>query len=241
MTETYDLTSLKKGLDELEIHLTEEQTGQFLTYYELLTEWNSFMNLTASTEFQEVVTKHFLDSLAIVKAQDMKKVKTLLDVGTGAGFPGIPLAIVSPEKEFLLIDSLNKRIRIINELIGELGLRNVRAVHGRAEEMARQKQYRQKFDVCVSRAVSRMSVLSEYCLPFLHKGGWLIAYKGPDAEKELKEAQNALNILGGQLDEVTETHMEEYGLFHKIVYIKKIKETPKQYPRKAGTPDRQPL
>ena len=162
-------------------------------------------------------------------------------MGTGAGFPGIPLAIVSPEKEFLLIDSLNKRIRIINELIGELGLRNVRAVHGRAEEMARQKQYRQKFDVCVSRAVSRMSVLSEYCLPFLHKGGWLIAYKGPDAEKELKEAQNALNILGGQLDEVTETHMEEYGLFHKIVYIKKIKETPKQYPRKAGTPDRQPL
>ena len=241
MTETYDLTSLKKGLDELEIHLTEEQTGQFLTYYELLTEWNSFMNLTAITEFQEVVTKHFLDSLSIVKAQDMKKVKTLLDVGTGAGFPGIPLAIVSPEKEFLLIDSLNKRIRIINELIGELGLRNVRAVHGRAEEMARQKQYRQKFDVCVSRAVSRMSVLSEYCLPFLHRGGWLIAYKGPDAEKELKEAQNALNILGGQLDEVTETHMEEYGLFHKIVYIKKIKETPKQYPRKAGTPDRQPL
>ena len=241
MTETYDLTSLKKGLDELEIHLTEEQTGQFLTYYELLTEWNSFMNLTAITEFQEVVTKHFLDSLSIVKAQDMKKVKTLLDVGTGAGFPGIPLAIVSPEKEFLLIDSLNKRIRIINELIGELGLRNVRAVHGRAEEMARQKQYRQKFDVCVSRAVSRMSVLSEYCLPFLHKGGWLIAYKGPDAEKELKEAQNALNILGGQLYEVTETHREEYGLFHKIVYIKKIKETPKQYPRKAGTPDRQPL
>ena len=213
----------------------------FELYMRRVLEWNEHVNLTTIRDRDDFIEKHFIDSLCCLSDDRWKSAQTVVDVGTGAGFPGIPLAIVSPEKEFLLIDSLNKRIRIINELIGELGLRNVRAVHGRAEEMARQKQYRQKFDVCVSRAVSRMSVLSEYCLPFLHKGGWLIAYKGPDAEKELKEAQNALNILGGQLDEVTETHMEEYGLFHKIVYIKKIKETPKQYPRKAGTPDRQPL
>lgn len=220
---------------------SEKTIASFELYMQRVLEWNEHVNLTAIRERDEFIEKHFIDSVCCIDDPRWKSAKKVIDVGTGAGFPGIPLAIVSPDKEFLLIDSLNKRIRILNEIIEELGLTNVTAIHGRAEELARMKQYRQKFDVCVSRAVSRLSVLSEYCLPFIKKEGWLVAYKGPDAEKELKDAERAIDILGGELDEICETQMEKYGLFHKIVYIKKVKNTHPQYPRKAGTPDRQPL
>lgn len=219
----------------------EEILSAFELYMKRVLEWNEHVNLTAIRQSDEFVEKHFIDSLCCISDDRWKSAKTVVDVGTGAGFPGIPLAIVSPEKEFLLVDSLNKRIKIITEIIGELGLENVTAVHGRAEELARMKQYRQKFDVCVSRAVSRLSVLSEYCLPFIRRDGWLIAYKGPEAEREVKDAARALKILGGSVEDIEETHMEKYGLFHKIVYINKIKDTPASYPRKAGTPERQPL
>ena len=177
MRDTYALTSFQKELVELEIHLTEEQIGQFLTYYELLTEWNSFMNLTAIIDFKEVLTKHFLDSLSIVNAQKMKKVRSLLDVGTGAGFPGIPLKIAFPWLEITLLDSLNKRVTFLNKVIQSLKLEGIRALHGRAEDYGQQPEYREKFELCVSRAVANLSSLSEYCLPFVKLGGKFISYK----------------------------------------------------------------
>ena len=164
----------------------------FELYMRRVLEWNEHVNLTAIRDRDDFIEKHFIDSLCCLSDDRWKSAQTVVDVGTGAGFPGIPLAIVSPEKEFLLIDSLNKRIRIINELIGELGLRNVRAVHGRAEEMARQKQYRQKFDVCVSRAVSRMSVLSEYCLPFLAQGRMAYRLQGTGCGEGIERGSKML-------------------------------------------------
>mgnify|MGYP004450417215 FL=1 len=177
MRDTYALTSFQKELVELEIHLTEEQIGQFLTYYELLTEWTSFMNLTAIIDFKEVLTKHFLDSLSIVNAQKMKKVRSLLDVGTGAGFPGIALKIAFPWLEITLLDSLNKRVTFLNKVIQSLKLEGIRALHGRAEDYGQQPEYREKFELCVSRAVAHLSSLSEYCLPFVKLGGKFISYK----------------------------------------------------------------
>ena len=232
---------LTKALRALGGEPTEQMISSFELYMQRVLEWNEHVNLTAIRQRDEFIEKHFIDSLCCISDERWKRADTVIDVGTGAGFPGLPLALVSPEKNFLLVDSLNKRIRILNEIISELGLKNVTAVHGRAEELARQKQYRQKFDVCVSRAVSRLSVLSEYCLPFLKTGGYLIAYKGPDAENEIAAAKNALRVLGGAVEEICETHMENYDISHKIVFIKKDRATPGKYPRKAGTPDKQPL
>ena len=219
----------------------EQIISSFELYMQRVLEWNEHVNLTAIRQRDEFIEKHFIDSLCCISDERWKNADTVIDVGTGAGFPGLPLALVSPDKEFVLVDSLNKRIRILDEIIAELGLKNVTAVHARAEELARRKAYRQKFDICVSRAVSRLSVLSEYCLPFLKTGGYLIAYKGPDAENEISAAGNALRILGGRVEEICDTHMENYNVSHKIIYIKKDRETPNKYPRKAGTPDKQPL
>lgn len=235
------MEKLIEALKIFGIEPEEHVVSSFELYMNRVLEWNEKVNLTAIRHRDEFIEKHFIDSLCCVGDQRWRKAKTAVNVGTGAGFPGLPLAIVSPDKSFVLIDALNKRVRILNEIIQELGLSNVRAVHGRAEELARQKEYRERFDVCVSRAVSRLSVLSEYCLPFVKKGGALIAYKGPDAEKEIGEAGRALGILGGKLEEVAETHMENYGVHHKILYIVKKAATPPQYPRKAGTPERNPL
>ncbi len=235
------MEKLVNALKVLGYEPSEQLISSFELYMQRVLEWNEHVNLTAIRERDEFIKKHFIDSLCCIADDRWKRAKTIIDVGTGAGFPGLPLALVSPEKKFLLVDSLNKRIRILDEIIAELGLLHVTALHGRAEELARQKQYRQKFDVCVSRAVSRLSVLSEYCLPFVKTGGYLIAYKGPDAENEILEANNALQQLGGAVEEICETHMEEYGVSHKILYIKKEKMTPAKYPRKAGTPEKQPL
>ena len=203
--------------------------------------WNEKVNLTNITDPAEFRIKHNADSLMCVDFPEFLDAETVIDVGTGGGFPGIPLAVYAPEKQFTLLDSLNKRLKIIDELAGELGIKNITLVHGRAEDAARAKEHREKYDFCVSRAVSNLATLSEYCLPFIKVGGYLLAYKGPGAEEEVKEAAKALKILGGSLVDIRETSMEEYGLDHRILVIKKVRNTPKAYPRKAGTPLKEPL
>lgn len=232
---------LAEALYSLGITASSDILEKFSTYMDLVLDWNEKVNLTAIKDRDEFVVKHFIDSLCCVSDQRFKDAGSVVDIGTGAGFPGLPLAIVSPDKHFVLADSLNKRIRIIDDILQALNVTNVTAVHGRAEEMARKKEYREAFDFCVSRAVSRLSVLSEYCLPFIRKEGYLAAYKGPEAEAELAEARSAIFLLGGKADSIEDSGMEKYGLIHRILYIKKVKNTPKTYPRKPGTPEKQPL
>lgn len=228
-------------LNDFGISDHQEKIRQFEWYMDAVLSWNQKVNLTAITDRQEFILKHFMDSVSCAESDEYRNAKNVIDIGTGAGFPGIPLAILSPEKSFLLVDSLKKRIHVLQEMIGELGLSNVRLIHSRAEDLAGDKNYRAGYDICVSRAVSRMPVLLEYCLPFVRREGWLIAYKGPDIKKEMKASKRALNILGGRMDRIETSLVSEYGLDHTIVYIQKTENTPKQYPRKAGTPDRNPL
>ena len=221
--------------------LTEEKNAILEKYMEGILAWNEKVNLTNITDPAEFRIKHNADSLMCVDFPEFLEAETVIDVGTGGGFPGIPLAVYAPEKQFTLLDSLNKRLKIIDELAGELGIKNITIVHGRAEDAARAKEHREKYDLCVSRAVSNLATLSEYCLPFIKVGGYLLAYKGPGAEEEVKEAAKALKTLGGSLVDIRETSMEEYGLDHRILVIKKVRNTPKAYPRKAGTPLKEPL
>ena len=241
----YDLTSFEKGLEQLSITLSGEQKQQFLTYYEYLVEKNKVMNLTAITEYEEVITKHFLDSLAVVKTSCFKPEKLagkrLIDIGTGAGFPGIPLKIAFPERDILLLDSLNKRINFLNEVTEMLGLTNINTVHGRAEDYAKQKGYRESFDFCVSRAVANLSTLSEYCIPFVKQGGCFISYKSGSVDQELIQAEKAVKILGGQREEVVRFSLADTDMDRSFVVIHKAKPTPKKYPRKAGLPSKEPL
>ena len=241
----YDLTSFEKGLEQLSITLSGEQKQQFLTYYEYLVEKNKVMNLTAITEYEEVITKHFLDSLAVVKTSCFKPEKLagkrLIDIGTGAGFPGIPLKIAFPELEILLLDSLNKRINFLNEVTEMLGLTKINTVHGRAEDYAKQKGYRESFDFCVSRAVANLSTLSEYCIPFVKQGGCCISYKSGSVDQELIQAEKAVKILGGQREEVVRFFLADTDMDRSFVVIRKAKPTPKKYPRKAGLPSKEPL
>lgn len=210
-------------------------------YMELVLEYNQHVNLTAITDRDEFIVKNIIDSLDAAGDSRYRKAASVIDVGTGAGLPGIPLAILSPDKEFVLMDSLAKRIRIVNDIAQELDLPNVTGVHGRAEDLARESAYREHFDICVSRAVSRLNVLAEYCLPFIRKGGCLVSYKGKNYQEELDDAEQALKKLGGRLDTVEKNVMEEYGLSHVLLYIFKYKSTPKEYPRRAGTPQKKPL
>mgnify|MGYP002983285408 FL=1 len=241
----YNLEKFKKGLDDLQIHLDEKQMGQFLTYYELLVETNKVMNLTAITEFDEVIEKHFLDSLSLCRVKDLRSLENqleayrILDLGTGAGFPGIPLKIAFPKLQIVLADSLNKRIRFLQEVIDTLGLKDVTAVHGRAEEMGRNTLYREQFDLCVSRAVANLSSLSEYCLPFVKMGGAFISYKSGEVDEEAAQAKRAIYLLGGEVKDIY-----KFDLFDQkrsFVVIEKERKTPKAYPRKAGTPTKEPL
>ena len=190
----YNLEQFKEGLKELQIELSDKQINQFLQYYELLVETNKVMNLTAITEFDEVVEKHFLDSLSLCRVYDLKDNVKILDLGTGAGFPGIPLKIAFPDLELVLADSLNKRIKFLNQVIDELELKNITAVHARAEELGKNKDYREQFDVCVSRAVANLSSLSEYCIPFVKVGGKFISYKSGSIEEEVAEAKKAVFV-----------------------------------------------
>ena len=229
----------EQQLAELGITLTHTQFNQFDKYYEMLVEWNKVMNLTGITEYEEVNEKHFIDSLALVKALDISKVQTVIDIGTGAGFPGIPLKIAFPHLKITLLDSLNKRIRFLDSVIEELNLTDIHTIHGRAEDFARQADYREQFDLCVSRAVANLSTLSEYCLPYVKVGGFFISYKSGEIEEEVANAKNATFLLGGKMKEVYKFDLYEQK--RSFVVIDKVKGTPKNYPRKAGTPTKTPL
>ena len=235
----YNLEKFLKGLEELHIQLTEEQVQQFIKYYEMLVEKNKVMNLTAITEFDEVIEKHFLDSLSLIKVYDLKKDISVLDMGTGAGFPGIPLKIAFPELKVTLADSLNKRILFLQEVIDELHLEKIEAVHARAEELGKNKAYREMYDLVVSRAVANLSSLEEYCVPFVNIGGNFISYKSGEIEEEVANAKNATFLLGGKVKDVYKFDLYEQK--RSFVIIEKVKGTPKTYPRKAGTPTKTPL
>ena len=237
----YDTQILSEGCRQLGISLTEEQTEQFMLYYEKLIEVNQVMNLTAITEFEDVMRKHFLDSLTLVKAADIKNVKRVLDLGTGAGFPGIPLKIAFPDTEFVLLDSLNKRVKFLHDIIELCRLKKIQAVHGRAEELAGKKEYRESFDLCVSRAVANLSSLSEYCLPYVEKGGLFVSYKSGNIQEELEAAGYAIQILGGRIKDTVKFKLPGSDMDRSLVVIEKIKETPARYPRRAGIPSREPL
>lgn len=237
----YDLTILEEGCKELGITLDEIQKKQFTDFYEYLVEKNKVMNLTGITEFQEVLIKHFLDSLACVKAVDMSRIKRIMDIGTGAGFPGVPLKIAFPHLEACLLDSLKKRVNFLEETFQMLKLENITAIHGRAEEYAKNKQYRETYDLCVSRAVSNLATLSEYCLPYVKTGGYFISYKSGTVQEEVEQAQKAVKILGGKIQDVVYFQLPDSEIQRSLVVIEKIKATPSRYPRKAGTPLKEPL
>lgn len=234
---------LDQGCGELSVTLTDRQREQFFRFYELLIEKNKVMNLTAITELPDVITKHFVDSLLLVRI--LPDIKTVpyhcIDVGTGAGFPGIPLKIAFPDLPVTLLDSLNKRVGFLNEVIKELDLKEISAVHGRAEDFGRDDNYREKFDLCVSRAVANLSTLSEYCIPFVKKGGMFISYKSGKAEEEVLQAESAVKKLGGIMDPTAVFVLPGTDVERTFIPIKKVGITPKKYPRKAGMPSKEPL
>lgn len=239
----YNFDKFINGLNELNISLSDFQLNQFETYYDILVEWNSFMNLTSITEWDDVITKHFLDSLSLIKVLpdiNSKEYK-LIDVGTGAGFPGIPLKIAFPSLEVTLLDSLNKRVNFLNEVINKLGLNNISAFHGRAEDFGHNTLYREKYDICVSRAVANMTVLSEFCFPFVKVGGFFIPYKADKAYDEADASKSAISILGGKISNSFEFTLPDSDLYRVLFLISKVKSTSNKYPRKAGVPSKIPL
>jgi len=237
----YNTSQFQKDIEELKITLSNEQLKQYLRYYELLIEWNDKINLTSITEFEDVMKKHFLDSLTLIKAIDLNKELRLIDVGTGAGFPGLALKIAFPKLKVFLLDSLGKRITFLNTVIDELKLKNIEAKHGRAEDFAKQADYRESFDICVSRAVANLATLSEYCIPFVKNNGYFIPYKSEKAVEELGQAQKAISILGGSIEKQVEFKLPSSDIYRNLIMIKKNRETPNKYPRKAGLPSRLPL
>ena len=237
----YDFSYFKKVLSQWNLELTEQKEKQFGMFYDLLIEKNKVMNLTAITEFDEVIVKHFLDSIYLCNYCDLTKDMNVIDLGTGAGFPGIPLKIMFPNLKMTLADSLNKRILFLNEVIDQLKLSEINTVHGRAEDLASDMNYRETYDLCVSRAVANLSTLSEYCLPFVKMNGTFISYKSGEVEQEVAASKNAMFLLGGKVQDVIQFQLADSENSRSFVMINKIKKTPKTYPRKAGTPTKNPL
>lgn len=235
----YNFDAFIEELKKISVELSEKQLEQFRIYYEMLVEKNKVMNLTGITEWDEVLEKHFLDSISLIRVCNLRRNISIMDMGTGAGFPGIPLKIAFPEVQVTLADSLNKRVLFLQEVIDVLGLENIEAVHGRAEDLARDKKYREQYDLSVSRAVANLSTLTEYCLPFVKSGGQFVSYKSGEIDEEVAGAKSAVFLLGGRVKEVVKFELGESG--RSFVVIDKVKGTPKTYPRKAGTPSKKPL
>jgi 16S rRNA (guanine527-N7)-methyltransferase len=233
-----NLDLFQSELEKIQITLNEQQIEQFVMYYEMMVETNQVMNLTSITEPVDVIHKHYVDSLVINQIYSFAEKKKIIDIGTGAGFPGIPLKIAFPQLEIVLLDSLNKRIKFLNSVIDSLGLTGISCIHGRSEDIARMSEYREQFDLCVSRAVANLSSLSELCIPFVKVGGKFISYKAGNSEEEISSANGAIEKLGGKLGQVSTFEIPDTRVF---VEIDKIKGTSKKYPRKAGTPVKEPL
>lgn len=232
---------LEDGCQAFGVTLTAKQIEQFGKYYELLVEWNKVMNLTGITEFDEVMQKHFVDSVAAAKYVEMEKVNSLIDVGTGAGFPGIPLKIIYPHLQVTLLDSLNKRIKFLEEVVDNLGLTGIETVHGRAEDAAKKAEYREQFDLSVSRAVANLASLTEYCLPFVKIGGKFVSYKSVAVDEEISQSKKAVYVLGGEIGKVEKFNLPGSDMERSLVVVEKKRSTPKKYPRKAGMPTKEPI
>lgn len=231
----------RNGLKEFEIDYNDETIEKFKVYKELLKEWNEKINLTAITDDNEIDIKHFLDSITVLKTGYIKSGQKIIDVGTGGGFPGVPIKIMEEGTDVVLLDSLNKRINFLNEVISNLGLKNIKAIHGRAEDFGLNSEYREKFDVVVSRAVASLNILSEYCLPFVKVGGHFIALKGPEIKNEMEESKKALKILGAEIVDKIDITLPSSDITHILLVMRKVQKTPTKYPRKAGMPKKNPL
>lgn len=232
---------IKTECENIGLEISEEKYNKFIQYKDLMKEWNEKVNLTAITDDKEIVIKHFVDSIKAFEFKNLNSSVKIIDVGTGAGLPGIPIKIMNDDAEVVLLDSLQKRINFLNEVISTLKLEGIKTVHGRAEDFGTDLNYREKFDVAISRAVANMAVLCEFCLPFVKKNGYFVALKGPAVQEELDEAKKAIGILGGKIEKVIKVNFENSDLDHNLVIIKKIKNTPKQYPRRAGTVTKKPI
>ena len=232
--------------NKINIEISDDQINCFEKYYELLIEKNKVMNLTAITDKEDVIVKHFIDSIALIpylldKGININNKLKIIDIGTGAGFPGLPLKIMMPDVKFTLLDSLNKRVSFLNEVIDELKLKDIEALHGRAEDYASDNKYREKYDICVSRAVANLSTLSEYCIPFVKEDGFFISYKAGESEEEINNSKNAIKILGGKINKVEEFVLPGTDASRVFVFIRKLELTDKKFPRKAGVPAKKPL
>ena len=230
---------LKKNADIIGVSLNEEMLDKFYNYKKLVVEWNEKINLTAITEDLEFIVKHFIDSLTINKY--IEENKNIIDIGTGAGFPGIPLKILNKDNNIVLFDSLNKRLKVLEDIIEKIGLTKIKILHGRAEETFKNKEHREKYDIATSRAVAALNVLAELMLPAVKVGGFCICMKGNNADIEIEEAKKAIKELGGEIVNVEKIILPELNLERNIVIIKKVKQTPNKYPRKPGTPQKEPI
>ncbi|OBR92213.1 MULTISPECIES: 16S rRNA (guanine(527)-N(7))-methyltransferase RsmG [Clostridium] len=221
------------------LEFDEEKYNKFIKYKDILKFWNNKINLTTIVEDEDIIKKHFIDCVKIFKFSPLRDISNIIDIGTGAGFPGIPMKIVNPQIKVVLLDSLNKRINFLNQVISDIELSDIKCIHGRAEDFSKDTEYREKFDAAVSRAVANLTVLSEFCIPYIKLGGYFVAMKGPSVEDEIKESKKAVSILGGKIEDIIK--IENDDLNHNLVVIKKIKRTPNMYPRKAGMVSKKPL